>query len=139
MTPLYQTPGDNQCLRHAVASLFELTLEEVPFFGGQYAFDDEARANGLYGIQQDRDLDAWLAERGIERRTLFDYPGSAKPWGLCLAYGETIRGTYHAVVWDAAKGEMAHDPHPSGAGLVKPDEFVCFVVVDPAKITRRRP
>jgi hypothetical protein len=131
MKPFHQVPGDRQCVRVAIASLFELPLEEVPFFGGALKFDEAARADGRADRLLVQELDAWLHARGLQRRTFFA-GSAARAWGVGLAYGHTERGTYHAVVWDHDAGKLIHDPHPSGAGLLQPDEFVCFAIRDPA-------
>lgn len=151
MMPLTQVPGDNECLRVAIASLFELPLHEVPFFGGKLAFDTDARNAGRYGLLQDRELGAWLEERGLARLYVTrwrDDDGDVRasptpPWGMCIASGPTVRGTHHAVVWDCNAagdsnefGRMLHDPHPSGAGLVEVHVWTCFTIRDPALYAR---
>jgi hypothetical protein len=147
VNPLHQVPGDNQCLRVAIASIFELPLEEVPFFGGQYAFEDP---DGRWALAQDRDFREWLKARGLAFQTIaLNDEGLARPvmpWGTCIAWGKTQRGTMHAVVWDAGPhwtddehnppeakyGRMLHDPHPDGTGLAEVEGWYCFVVRDPA-------
>lgn len=142
MIPLHQTPGDRQCLRYAVASIFELPVEKVPFFGMREGIDPKDRR----AVDVAYDLHAWLKERGLGFIEVYaDEEGKPmRPiWGLCVGRGTTERGTYHAVVWDAGHwldrdddgvGRMVHDPHPSNAGLTKIESWWCFVVRDPTKM-----
>jgi hypothetical protein len=157
--PVFQETGDNQCLRCCIATIFEMPLDEVPFFGGALAFDQEAREGAAYGLLQRRELTAWLRKLGLAHTDITakedGTPAREWPWGICIANGPTERGTYHAVVWDAeghhtdtgwprwvperrefSFGRMVHDPHPSGAGLLRVESWTCFVVRDPAALAR---
>lgn len=156
LRPVHQTPGDNQCLRCCVATIFGLAKEEVPFFGGALAFDEHEREMGGFGALQEREFRNWLRARGLEAVQLHRFLGdkeydlSVAPWGLCIAHGPTERGTYHSVVWDAGywdyphppeagppwpwRGRMVHDPHPSGVGLTRVDSWTCFAVMDPRRL-----
>lgn len=142
MRPLHQTPGDAQCLRYAVASIFELSVEDVPFFGMRPGISpvDRRAVDVLY------DLHFWLKERGLAFIEVYaDEHGKPQRaiWGLCIAFGMTARGTHHAVVWDAGHwldagsggiGRMVHDPHPDGTGLTQIEGWRCLIVRDPARL-----
>lgn len=113
MTPLIQTildTGDasapGNCLQTAVASLLDLPLEEVPHFVLNEAMGGPAWFDGLL---------AFAKESGLRVEPLWD-KNPAEPDEHYLAFGHTVRGTYHAVVH--LNGQLAHDPHPSGAGLL---------------------
>jgi hypothetical protein len=105
-------------------------LEDVPWFGGSLAFEP-GKENERFMLTHN-ELRAWLKERGLSYVCISspeEYP--LVPWGQCLAYGRTVRGTSHVVVWDAVAKKMLHDPHPDGTGLEFLDGWYCFTVVDP--------
>jgi len=153
MIPLHQAPGDNQCFRNCVASIFELPLAELP----------PLSSDG----DQEGELRGWLNERGMSFHKLYNlhmHGEEPKPWyyshggtfqGLGIASGPTQRGTQHAVVWKhmlwnqpklegeeelreriGSIGVMVHDPHPSGVGLLRVESFTQFIVTDPALYRR---
>lgn len=87
------------CLQAAVASAVGLDLDAVPHLGA-FAWYEAATRLWLRGVGLD-----WRQVDGI-------------PSGRSIVIGPTKRGTGdHAVVGDG--GEIAWDPHPSRAGLVK--------------------
>ena len=109
MIPVDQTRfgwPDGNCMAAAVASVFELPLEAVP---------DLARPDWL-GV-----LTHFVSDRGI-CIVVSAYP-LASPWPL-IAQGPGPRGNRHAVV--TVGDELAHDPHPSRAGLLSVDYFLGF-------------
>lgn len=98
-------PGN--CLQAAVASLLELPLQDVPHFValGPDWLDCmvrfcQARGFALHTIPSDQ------------------YCAYGMAWGL------SERGVRHAVCW--VDGRMAHDPHPSRAGLTTVTELIVF-------------
>lgn len=97
-------PGN--CLQTAVACVLDLDLEEVPHFA---VYKDWALRLQVFG-----------RERGYRVR----YMPPRGAVGLGLAFGPSLRGTTHAVVW--AGGRMAWDPHPSRVGLLAVTELVAF-------------
>src|SRR4051812_28515116 len=120
MKPVYQTifgngkngqPSGN-CFAASIASILELPVEEVPNFCAHEDF-----------IQR---LNSWLAPRGffylevqvaagLKPEEIFMWAGSH------IISGDGPRGLRHSVVGFA--GVIAHDPHPSGAGLLTQEEF----------------
>lgn len=142
MKPVDQATASD-CLRACIASVFELPLDEVPYFG--HAEEGTKRA----GIEQDSDLREWLAERGLELQHVTNpdavLEGGAKsagmPWGYCVAGGKSPRGDWgHSIVYDWRDGtaKLAHDPHASRDGFDgAPTYFTCFLVKDPAVMERR--
>lgn len=118
-------PGN--CLQAAVASLMDLPLNEVPHFVADrrpgpspwLAMRTFARQHGVdFGwcpvTPEYADTLAALRSEARDAENEFRY---------CLAAGESPRGTRHVVVWDLADDDLAHDPHPSGAGLVTRDRI----------------
>lgn len=121
MRPVHQTlfrdesaPPDQRgnCLQAALASVFELALDDVPHF---------------VALSEDRWWTA-LYEWHLERNILVNYerthdeegehiPGAWVPLGVpYLMCGPSPRGAFsHVVV--AQNHEMIHDPHPAGTGL----------------------
>jgi len=120
MKPVYQTIFDNKignCLQACVASILELELEDVPNFmeaGDDWA-DEYGRFMFRFGLQLlTLDRDALL------RQDVW-WPG-----GYHIISGDSPRGDWqHSVV--GYEGEMVHDPHPEGGGLVEPHSFDVFV------------
>ncbi len=113
MKPLDQTilvgnpegrPGN--CLQACVASILELSLEEVPHF-----VENEE-------VEWQHAMIQWFKEKGY---SIFGTDGLYKPTGYCIACGLSERGFRHAVVWK--DGELIHDPHPSRAGILETDWF----------------
>lgn len=98
------------CQQAATASLLGLELHEVPNFIEQSSFwgsfFEFLKSRNLVQIELDGDhhLDCYH-----------------------LAYGPSARGVSHAVVYRF--GKLAHDPHPSRAGLIKV-EMVALIVPD---------
>lgn len=114
-------PDDKQrgnCLSAAVASVLELELHEVPNFveidddGGQHWFEHVCQFVKSHGY----DYIFWPVE---DERCPTPEPGE-----FYLMAGKSPRGNfYHIVVY--RDGEMVHDPHPSGAGiLTEEDQFL---------------
>ncbi len=129
MIPIQQTifaPPNGNCMQAAVASIFELPLDQVPNF-----VED--------GNEWVDTLAKWCAQRGV--RPLFLTLNNRPPgttigmnggwWSVVT--GKSPRGDYfHAVV--AYDGEIVHDPYPDGGGKLESllDECV-FVLENPAK------
>lgn len=126
MIPVDQTtfgfPGGN-CLSACIASLLELPIEEVPYFG--------ADGNWL-----DR-LALWLTPRGFWPLICpLDRDARWYPPVLHILSGKGPRDlgrpdVLHSVV--AYGNEIVHDPHPSRAGLITHEDVVLLVPVDPAQ------
>lgn len=98
------------------ASILELPLSEVP------KFEDMGKDNYFSA------LTIWLESLGF---TLVQW--QSKTWlpGYCLAMGISERGVNHQVV--LKNGVLAHDPHPSRAGIKKIDEVWALLPINPAK------
>lgn len=155
MKPVDQTlmlergePGD--CYRACIASIFELPIEDVPHFTLEACrlagADVDARPFDYAALiplhkevtEGERRLtDEWLAARG--KRLVWpmkreDFPSE----GYCIVSGVSARdgSVQHACVgdlrtlkWDNDRVEIfiAHDPHPSRAGIREIAAFDLFI------------
>lgn len=112
------------CLEACVASLLEIDIEAVPYFG----IDRDWFSRYL----------GFVREQGYEMTSHFHFPdgfpcGSESidlgvgVGGYFIAAGPSPRanvrnqGLTHAVIIDAA-GNVVHDPHPSRAGVLRVEE-----------------
>lgn len=119
MTPVDQTSffdpatgTHGNCVQAAVATLLDLPLDDVP----------DLIQGATSGGDQDRRLRRWLRDRGLELVMLGGH------WSLdtfYLASGPAARGVHHMVVM--RDGRIAHDPHPSRAGLERVER--CYLVM----------
>lgn len=124
MIPVDQTQfagegvGGN-CVQASVASILNLPLTDVPHF---LEIAPEP-------VQWEFAMQDWLEERGIgyirrEGEYIFD--------GYYLASGPSPRGVSHMVVY--RDGNLAHDPHPSRAGILSVARTFVLAPLDPASI-----
>ncbi|UGY15151.1 hypothetical protein HAP48_0042605 [Bradyrhizobium septentrionale] len=110
-----ETGARGNCQQAAVASILELPLHQVPNFhdceeGFWAGFNNFVRSRGMAILAlRNGDFDYWLRTSGVHY----------------LAYGPAERGVLHAVVYRG--GKLAHDPHPSRAGLLQVDEVNVLV------------
>ncbi len=103
MRPVDQTTygrHDGNCFSACLASILEISIEEVPLFLGPY-WDDFL---------------PWLKDRGLWASLYRRSEGHVPP-GYSIAGGPSKRfaGKMHACV--AYNGMVVHDPHPSRDGL----------------------
>lgn len=147
MRPVRQDPETPECFRCCLASIFEVPLERMPFFGADLMGPEGEVPETEFAVTQERELQDWLEKRGVGfKRIHLVEEGDAPqrvPWGTCIAEGPGPRGVYHAVVWQVPGvidlgaprpgryGEVVHDPHPSGGGLLEVESWVCFQLVEP--------
>lgn len=92
---LVEQHGFGNCLQAAVASIIEFPLNTVPNFI-------------LFEKWYDRMVE-FLNEKG------FDVSGEPTNNEYALAFGDSPRGTKHAVVMMG--DDIVHDPHPSKGGV----------------------
>lgn len=124
VTPAYQTifacpkrndghdangvPGN--CFQAAVATLLDLPLSEVPHFVEDENWYELSRS--FVFKKTGLGFAYFTAEFPV-----YHHPQSAPKY--VLVDGKSPRGDFHhVVVADALTGEIVHDPHPSGAGLL---------------------
>lgn len=146
MTPVDQRlfvdrDGRGDCLPCAIATVLDLSYEEVPEFAKPH--DGEARSSA----RQSQEMHDWLADRGLTLRYVhpWELRAADHPQRYVIGTGLTVRGTNHAVVCDLAAPierrpdahgvprnfmRVAHDPHPSRAGLVMQDQAMEIVPLD---------
>ena len=103
--------GLGNCFSACVASILELPIDDVPFFG----------ADELWWTR----FSEWLEARNLYAVCLKHRAGRA-PVGYHILSGKSPRGEFlHSVV---AKGEdIVHDPHPSRANIQ--DRVDCIIIV----------
>lgn len=122
MIPVCQTrdgEGGN-CFQAAIASLFELSLDDVPDFVNLYPDTNDFS----------RETKNWFQDRGLYMLTTwFDNGADINNIdGYYLMVGNGPRGVLHNVIGRA--GQMVFDPHPSGEGLLEVDHYNFFIVLD---------
>ena len=133
MKPVDQTkfgPVEGNCFSAAVASILEISIDEVPWF----------MTNPGQWFEQ---FSAWCASRGATAKYWpckawceeWDGTGEPRvfigvPVGHAIMSGESPRypGKLHSVV--AMNGETVHDPHPSRAGVLGGIDYRDFVTID---------
>ena len=134
MKPVSQIVFDDilgDCFRACVASIFEFPTEGMPNFWEQTQDVDEFWKMNNEWLMKNKGYRLLNCVFSNEHKHLIDDV-------LCIACAKSPRGdTDHAVVW--CSGEIAHDPHPSGAGLAEdPDTFTIFVPIDPNKANKEK-
>ena len=103
MRPIRQTKfGDPEgnCLEACIATITGIDLAEIPHY-----------MEGWFDAYS-----AWLRARGWCVAWWEVGAGSVPP-GLAIANGPAVRGLGHSVV--TCDGVLAHDPHPSGVGVLE--------------------
>ena len=120
MRPVDQTifgAPEGNCLAACVATLLDLSIDDVPHFG----------ADGWA-----EQLTRWLRPRGLYALH-FSLPSDWHPRGLYILAGQSPRGDFlHAVV--ARGGDVIHDPHPSRAGLLSHVDATVLTPLDPSTV-----
>ena len=132
MKPVYQTKfggsdtpeiEQGNCLAAALASVFELTLEDVPDFAGEIS-------NGKWFLH----LEQWLARRNLELM-VFPTKGAGWPMGYYLAACKSTTlinpDDGHVVVMH--HGTLVHNPHPHATSIGEIENLWVFVAIDPSK------
>ena len=114
MEKIYQKRFHNEgvskgdCLRACLETI--TGIKGLPHFTQIGSYDDILESHG-FGIDQDdlQYLEIW--------HDMYN--------GVCIGCGESSRGCGHAVIIDK-KGNLIHDPHPSGEGVKKID--YCLII-----------
>jgi len=118
-TKLHTEEQNGNCLATAFASLLEIPISDVPEF-------ENMNAGIWFAIMK-----KWLESIGfdlIEWRE--EEPTHLK--GYYMVCGKSPRGDFnHQVIHRA--GKLAHDPHPSQAGVIGFVDAYALVPLDPAK------
>jgi hypothetical protein len=125
MTPVMQTRFGRQgnCFEACIASLLDMSIERIPDLA---AYDDDGEWMGR--------LNEWLSKMGLayfEARIPRDeMKGFFSDKDFChVMIGPTNRFTdlQHAVV--GRKGQLVHDPHPDGVGVLSEPESLRIGVI----------
>jgi len=120
----WQADDCGNCLQACLASIFDFELSDVPHFVHLYddwfhPLQDWLAGYGLYAMKV---VNPHPEKDGYER--LLGVKGCA------LMFGKSPRGAFdHIVVSDG--GKLAHDPHPTHAGLESVNGFYVFVSLNP--------
>lgn len=122
MTPQDQTQFAGQgaggnCVQASVASILDLALNEVPHFLAVAATPN----------QWELAFEDWLEQQGF---AVWREQGEYLFEGYCLCSGPSPRGVGHMVVY--RNGRLAHDPHPSRAGIESVHWTRMLVPLDPS-------
>lgn len=132
MTPVFQAcvdKGRGDCQRAAVASLFDLELEQVPHFR-LYSSDDWWRVYFyfLMGIGYEFHGTS-MAERHKGERNYSSVDG----FFLATVPSRTIDGSRHSVLIDE-NGVVIHDPNPNkrwlGINVVETGELIHVDIIE---------
>lgn len=122
MTPVMQSKlfckdgiHSGNCYAACLASLLDLPLWMVPPFEDMFASHSWSTRT-----------DEWL-ERffGLELVMADEGEVPAEPH---MVYGPSARGVDHAVIYQG--DSMVHDPHPSGAGIIRAESRMKLVKLD---------
>jgi hypothetical protein len=135
MKPIFQTrfggPNDpvekqGNCFAACVASLLNIPLKDAD------TYLEGLATPGAVETGWWRAFVAWCGERDLVPLylTLGDKAtpeqcAYGKPGLRYIACGQSPRGLGHSVVY--LDGELEHDPHPQGGGLVSVDAYVVLV------------
>jgi len=131
--------GKGNCMQAAVASLFELPLEEVPNF---IAFDDKEKfpdtnwfieMNKFYRKNGYTEGITPIHRRGndtLEQMiAIAKFDGGVNGYLEATVQSQTFPDVYHSVVIDTDLN-IVHDPNPNQLALkLTPDDVIGFAVV----------
>lgn len=114
------TGRSGNCFATAIASILELPLRWVPNFADQYGppksvWWTECRR----WLRSECDIDLVSTDPTPEA-----FAHYCQGVGFVIGGGPSPRGAWGHVVVLSPDGELAHDPHPSGAGLAGPVEHI---------------
>lgn len=98
---------EGDCFRAVLASILERPIAEVPHFA------DITKGQGASEFWES--VYEWLETQGYEYVSTKVAPEGALEFHSLSGPSPRGNGTYHAVV--GLNGEVAHDPHPSRAGI----------------------
>lgn len=124
MKPVLQTifgSPDGNCFQAGIASILDVGIEEIPFFGVDEWWFGRARD---FVKTKGRDLIFLPKEWGVDSINAYH-----------LISGRSRRGYRHVVV--GLESYMVHDPHPEGTGLVSIDGLFILPNSDWEDVVRR--
>jgi hypothetical protein len=130
MKPVMQTVTgtSGNCMAACLASILELPIEAVPNFCDAGP-DDTDYWNACRAFLRQFGL-------GIMTLTFTDRAQwtQLRVGGYQIVSGPSprIEGMHHATVWH--RGQMVHDPHPDGTGILKPEDMCVLYLIDPSTL-----
>ena len=114
-------PGGN-CMSACIASLLDLSIEDVPYFGSEIE-------------EYNNNLDIFLLDRGLIAITFLNNSDWV-PKCFHIMGGRTGMGASHAVV--GVNGEMIHNPNRLDRSSLKiVEDYTILVPLDPGEWTRK--
>ena len=134
MRKVYQSiidPKIGNCMQAAVASLFDVPLEEVPNFkeyGGSwfeifYKFFKEKGYCDIVWINRNRHHDTELLKK------IAKFDGGVNGYFYAVVKSQTFPNVKHAIIIDTDLN-MVHDPNPNQLAFnITPDDILEFVSV----------
>lgn len=117
-TKVMQRP--NGCWAACISTLTGIPVGEFP------SVPDDAREESWWdenGTRLRNEITAVLRKHGWRK----DSTWTDIPRGFAMAYGTSPRGYEHAVV--VHDGELWHDPHPEGGGLLNVSQYEILVPI----------
>jgi hypothetical protein len=113
------------CARAAVASLFEMEIEDVPDFLGNH--DSVPMGLAIMNFHSDRGYTPGYINGGCDKPTLQEiaqYDGGVNGYFYAAVNSRTFPGGSHAVIVDTDL-RVVHDPNPNGKCLnLNPEDIV---------------
>lgn len=132
MKKVYQTivdKGHGNCMQAAVASLFDLELEEVPNF-----IELEEGNGGVLQFMYKRGFDACYINRYRHESTEFlrkvaKFDGGVNGYLYATVPSQTFTDVHHAVIVDLDLN-IIHDPNPNQLAMkLTPDDVTDFITM----------
>lgn len=116
MTPVKQTQlgKHGNCMSACLASLLDLSIDEVPNFFETCGENVDAWTTGIKEFLKERGYD-FIAVSLLTVDT--SYLETLD--GHVIVSGQSPRGLLHATIWK--NGKMVFDPHPDNTGIGRPE------------------
>jgi hypothetical protein len=132
MHKIYQTiveKGKGNCMQAAIASLFDLTLDEVPNF---INFNENASYELLKFIRKKGYEFCYISKHGRnleEMIKIAKFDGGAGGYFYASVPSQTFEGVSHAVIVDTDLN-VVHDPNPNQLALnLKPTDVEAIITL----------
>lgn len=129
----YTERGNGDCWTTCIASItgkprdqLELYHRAYMAWGSAYQREQQGEAALRFRLYEQAVL--ILAKHGLATIEIGGAFGLPTPTGLSIANGPGYRGVNHSCV--AYDGEIVHDPHPSGEGLLSITSFSLVIPIE---------
>lgn len=133
MKKVYQTivdKGKGNCMQAAIASLFELELNDVPNY-----IEEEDWFPLMISMYSEKGygftcFNPWSKNRDVEKVfEILEYDGGVNGFFYATVKSQTYEGVTHAVIVNM-KLEVVHDPNPNEKALkLKPEDIIAVDTV----------